>query len=93
MRGEKLIKKMSMNFPGNPRFEPYVKIYGNNKLVDINMESINLCRNMLGINKPMIKSSELPVDGSKEAHIYNICKYLNADVYISGQGAKNYWKI
>ncbi|OGZ79094.1 MAG: hypothetical protein A2358_03870 [Candidatus Staskawiczbacteria bacterium RIFOXYB1_FULL_37_44] len=87
----KLIKTLSLNFPGNPKFD-YEKIYNSGKLVDINMESINLCRNILEINTPMIKSSEIPVIGIKAELIYNICKYLKADIYISGQGAKDYLK-
>lgn len=82
----KLIRTLDQNFPG---FD-YTSIYNHEYLEDINIDSILLCRKMLNINTPIIKSSEIDVTGHKEELIYNICKYFNADTYISGQGAKAY---
>lgn len=61
------------------------------KLIDLNLETIELIRHYLGINTPMIRSSELSgINGDKNQKIINICKSLGADVYLSGMGAKTY---
>lgn len=82
----KLIKKMNLNFP-NYNFE---KIYSSTKLVEINMKSIKLCREILEIKTPMYKSSEISAKGKKVDLVYNICKYFDATEYISGPGARAY---
>lgn len=83
---KKLIRTLNQNFRG---FD-YENIYSHNKLIDINMHAIELCRNVLGITTPMIRSSTIPVSGAKSELIYNLCKHFNADVYVSGQGARSY---
>ncbi|WP_372997663.1 WbqC family protein [Lutispora sp.] len=83
---KKLIKTLTQNFRGID----YEKIYNYDKLVDINLEAIGVCRTILGIETPMIRSSSLSVGGSKVELIYNICRELGASEYISGQGARKY---
>ncbi|MBM7855532.1 hypothetical protein JOC37_001929 [Desulfohalotomaculum tongense] len=61
------------------------------KLLDLNLAMINLIREILDIQTPLVLSSELPnVQGRKSRRIVDICKKLGAGVYLSGQGAKVY---
>ncbi len=62
-------------------------------LVDINIESVKMVLSYLGINKKLICSSELKVEGEKTLRLVNICKKLNCDTYISGSGAKEYLDV
>lgn len=64
------------------------------KLVNINMESINLIANKLNISCEFICSSKLKGEfGKNSERILNICKYFNADLFLSGAGAKEYLDI
>lgn len=65
-------------------------IYSYNKLVDINMASINYCREKLGITTPIIYSSELGIQTNSSQRLADICNKLNATEYISGAGGKQY---
>ena len=53
------------------------------------IESIKVINNLLGINTPMIKQSEIKYDHTqrKSDLVYSICKALDADTYLSGRGA------
>ncbi|MEG6616322.1 WbqC family protein [Peptococcaceae bacterium 1198_IL3148] len=73
--------------------EQFRNIYARrwHKLIDLNMEIINLVRDILDIHTPLVLSSALPnLQGKKSDRIIDICKKLNAVVYLSGQGAKVY---
>ncbi|MCK0473050.1 WbqC family protein [Halalkalibacter sp. APA_J-10(15)] len=83
---KKLVKKMSYNFP---RFN-FDSIYNSERLVEINMNSINLCRKELEITTPIVYSSQLDIKGVKGELLFNICKYFNASTYVSGLGGKAY---
>lgn len=65
-------------------------IYLSANLLDINIASINYCRDALKINTPIIMSSELEISGNASARLAKICSLLNASEYISGEGGKNY---
>jgi hypothetical protein len=61
------------------------------KLADFNLRLIDVVRTELKIKTPIIRSSEIQgATGHKEEKIINICKALNASVYLSGTGAKTY---
>ena len=72
------------------KFQAFDSIYNYEKLIEINMASIDYCRDIFGIKTPMIKSSQLSVAGAKAERIYNICKKLGATTYIAGLGSLNY---
>lgn len=59
-------------------------------LFQLNMKMINLCRNILSIETPIIFSSSLLLTEKKSHMIVEICNKFNADTYISGIGGKNY---
>ena len=83
-------KKLKRTLECNGLNCDFDKIYQHKKLICINMESIALCREALGISVPMIYSSELNVSGRKAERIYNLCKAVGADTYVSGMGAFSY---
>ena len=65
-------------------------IYAPKKLIDINMNAINLCRERFEIDTEIVLASSLPVSGVKAELVYNISKYYSADVFLSGPGARVY---
>ena len=64
------------------------------KLVDINIEFIKLICNKLEINTEIVRSSTLNKNfGVKSERILNICKYFDAEIFLSGNGAKEYLDV
>lgn len=60
-------------------------------LYELNIELIRLMMNKLNIKTPIILSSSINQDlGCKNTRILNICKHFNADIYLSGTGARDY---
>ena len=82
---KKLLRKLKFNF--NEDFE---YIYDSDSLCEINLRSINYCKEKLNIDVPFIKSSDLNIKGNKTDRLINICKEVNATKYISGTGGLNY---
>ena len=85
---KKLLKQMYYNFK-----EDFSDIYEHEKIIDMNIDSIEYCRKKLNINNKIIYSSELNVNGVKSERLSNICKELGATEYISGPFGKNYLDI
>jgi len=81
----KLAKQMKQNF-GND----FLDIYSSDKIVDINIKSIDYCKFKLNINTETIRSSDLNVSGVKSERLYNLCKKVGATEYISGPFGKYY---
>jgi|TARA_R110001592_G_scaffold11644_1_gene57005 hypothetical protein len=65
-------------------------IYSHNKLIDINIKSIEYCRNILNITTPIIYASDLNVKGTKSELLANIVKNLKGTTYLSGPSGKDY---
>ncbi len=90
------LKSIEYNYKKAKYFDDFFPVIENllkkeyDLLVDVNIESIKIILSYLGIEKKIIKSSELKVEGEKTNRLINICKKLSADVYISGVGAKEY---
>lgn len=70
-------------------FENIFKIYAEN-LGDLNIELIKFFLKLMKINKEIFLASEMNVGGAKSELICNLCKKVNAEIYISGDGGKNY---
>ena len=83
---KKIKKQLTQRFPN----QEIGYVYDHEELVDINMCSIEYCAIALGIDKEIIYSSDLDVEGSKTELLYNICKEVNGTKYISGQGGIDY---
>ena len=61
------------------------------RLVDLNLRLLELCRTALDIRTPVVRSSELALSGQKSEMVLNMCKEVGADAYLSGTGAsRNY---
>lgn len=59
-------------------------------LANLNLNAIDYCRKVLGITAEIKLSSDLKSKGQKTERIINICEELDADAYISTNGAKKY---
>ncbi len=60
-------------------------------LAALNIALIEFLRSVLAINTPLKKMSDLSGNlGQKSELIINLCKIVEADTYLSGQGAKKY---
>ncbi|TWH46542.1 WbqC family protein [Sporomusa sp. KB1] len=71
-------------------FSPIYKNPGE-LLIDLNLRLIQVIREILEINTPMIRSSEIPgIEGTKGERILSLCKQCKADIYLSGNGARTY---
>lgn len=62
------------------------------RLIDLNMTLLDLCRERLGIRTPILRSSEMRFtrntsERDKSDMVLNLCRELGADVYLSGAGA------
>lgn len=61
------------------------------KLAELNLRLINIVREILEIKVPIIRSSEIPgIEGKKGDRIISLCKQCQADIFLSGNGARAY---
>ena len=56
------------------------------KLVDLNQAGLDLLREAFAITTPLVKSSELAVEGARGDLVLNICRALGADTLMVGFG-------
>jgi hypothetical protein len=85
---KKILKKLNQNFKYD-----FSEIYNNEKLVEINMNSIYECMRVFNINKKIIFSSELDINETKSSKLSAICNYLGASEYISGPSGRDYLEL
>ena len=78
---EKLKRKFGTDFS---------TVYNYDKLVDINLASINYCREALNISTPMVLSSTLNINTTSSQRLADICNHFGATEYLSGKGGKDY---
>jgi hypothetical protein len=60
------------------------------RLVDLDIEVTQLIMQILGLNKTVIRSSNLDIQGGQSERLLNICKHFNATHYLSGDAAQDY---
>ena len=84
----KIIKKLQQNLGVDLEH-----IYNHNKLIDINMDSIEYCRRKLNINTPIVYASDLDVSGSKSELLANLVNKVGGDVYLSGPSGRDYLEL
>jgi len=65
-------------------------VYESDSLMDINMKSIEWCREKLNIQVPMVLASDLDVSGEKSQLLANIVNHVGGTEYISGPSGKSY---
>jgi hypothetical protein len=56
------------------------------KLVDLNLATLQFAREALEITTPMMRSSELKPDGQKSALLLDICNRVGASAFLGGMG-------
>ena len=56
------------------------------RLVDLDLALLELVRAALDIRTPLVRSSELGVDGRKSELMLNLCRAVGADVLLGGMG-------
>ncbi|MEI7024962.1 WbqC family protein [Paenibacillus sp. y28] len=59
-------------------------------LAALNMAMIHGIRHRLGLDTPIYKSSEIPVQGRKSDYLLKLCHFVGADTYLSPPGARAY---
>ena len=82
---KKIVKKLKQNLGVD-----LTHIYEYDNLMDINIQSIEYCREMLNITTPMLYASKLDVEGTKSELLANLVKRMNGTTYISGPSGKDY---
>jgi hypothetical protein len=60
------------------------------KLIDLDMFLIRKCMAMMGIEKPLLFSSELEAQGDRNSRLVNICTQLGADIFYEGKAGESY---
>jgi hypothetical protein len=56
------------------------------KLVDLNIATLDFVRDALEIRTPMVRSSELPVEGQRSGLLLDICRKVGASAFLGGMG-------
>ncbi len=60
-------------------------------LVDLDLETINVVNDYLGLNRLIVRSSSLGIeDDNPTMRLVKICRHFNADVFYEGESGKNY---
>lgn len=80
-----IVSKLQTNFKID-----FSHIYDSNLLLDINLASIQYCREQLNIDTPLVKSSEFNLTNTSSNKLADICRELKATEYISGAGGRAY---
>lgn len=89
-------KKIRFCYSNAKFFEKYSeyfeKVYSKkwDLLFDLDFETVKKIMEWLEIKIPVIRESELKVQGSGTERLVNACKAIGADTYISGRGGRNY---
>lgn len=66
------------------------RIEGPTLLADLNIGIIEHCRTLLGIETPLLRSSQMQGSGAKADLLASLCKEVGATEYISVPGSKDY---
>jgi hypothetical protein len=94
-------KKLVMTFQQSYARAPHANDYlpaleqaitqAGHKILEFNLPLLDFARRALGIDTPVIRSSQLDgIEGKSTERLISICKRLGAEEYLSGHGGKNY---
>lgn len=93
---KKHFKSIYLNYKKTPFFEKYADFFEDvykkdwKYLVDLNEYMLKWFLKELGINAEYYKASEMGFEGYKSGLVLDMCKKLNADLYIFGTLGKDY---
>lgn len=63
------------------------------KIVDLDIALINQFCVWLGIERQIVRSSELDIGGERSERLANLCSHFDANHYLSGSAAKSYLNL
>ncbi|QTL37259.1 WbqC family protein [Pseudoalteromonas viridis] len=93
----KHLKAIAMSYAKTPYYKAYYSelehyiLNGSHNLAEFNIGLIKLLMNLLKIDTPTIRMSELgDIPGAKDVRLRNLCLHLGANVYLSPAGARDY---
>lgn len=92
----KHLKSIELNYSRAPYFKDYFAFFEDiyrrewDLLADVSAEIITRLKERLGIKARLVKSSELGIKSSATNRLVDICRKLDADVYLSGAGGSEY---
>jgi hypothetical protein len=96
---DKQWKSLSTNYGRAPYFERYGSLLKNvynrewTYQAELDVFLIQELMRMLGLEVPILMSSSMTVEGTRNDLLINICKAVGADIYLSGMGAKGYMDL
>ncbi len=95
----KQLNMIKMHYRKAPFFRDYYPVieeallFKHELLIGLNLHLIRSIAGVLGIDVRMIRSSEFPYGGAeKNEKLVSMCKFMGADVYLSGSGGRGYIK-
>jgi len=62
-------------------------------LVDLDIELARLMCSWFGLERRFARASQLGIEGGKSDRLLNLCKHFQADLYLSGDSAKDYLDV
>lgn len=94
---QKIWGTLEQNYRKAPFFGDYApsltKIYCDrkwDKLVDLNISIINQLAKWQGIKTPLVRASNMGVEGKSTDLLLRICQELKASVYLAGKSGRDY---
>jgi hypothetical protein len=92
---KKILRSIEMNYRKALFFDEYYskirEIFNSVNFCEMNIEFIYFVLNELDINTNIVRLSEIESSfGKKNSLIIDLCKYFEADTYLSGTGASKY---
>lgn len=93
---KKHIKSIEMNYIKSPRFkEHFSKIekvinYNDSNLSEYCFHHLKFWIDELEIKTKILRLSDIPIESKKSNLVLDLCRYFNADHYLSGSLGKNY---
>jgi hypothetical protein len=93
---EKHMKSLELNYSKAPYFKDYSSFFREvfekewEHLAELSIYFISGLKDLLGIETKIIKSSRLNITTEKTDRLVDLCKKLEADVYLSGAGGSDY---
>lgn len=91
--------RMHASYRGYPHFSDlYDEIeqaitHAGDHLLELNLELLEILRRRLGVTTPIVRSSQLTVEGVKSDRLVSILSGLGADTYIAGSGSRGYMEL
>jgi hypothetical protein len=90
------IKTIHHSYAASPFYgtyrDPLLDIYKKKfeTISELNIFATKLISRLLGIEVEFMNATDLHAEGSKENKLMDICRKINADVYLSGPATQNY---